>query len=341
MERKIMSLGRSSLVISLPKYWLRMNELKKGDVVSFAVQRDRSLVVFPIGEQKREPKEITLEINQDERESLTVRKIVGCYLNGYSGIKVVSKSVFSVSQSKAIRNIVRMLFMRIMESDAKSMYIQTLIDESRASLDLAIHRMHLISNSMCRDAMNSLKSQDATLAKAIYSLDDDVDHFCFFLTRLLRDAARDSVLANKLGLEPLDCLDHQTLVYRVEYAADQAANIAGHVIMLSGSKQKIPQNLIIRTFEAGGKAVDLYDKAVSAFFSRDVAIADEILEKQKDIEALDRKIASEAFLSKEMNPLLICAICSLRDSIKRIAACAADIAAIAINRAYKIAASPS
>ena len=46
-QRKIMSLGRSSLVISLPKHWTQLNELKQGDVVSLAIQRDRSLSIFP------------------------------------------------------------------------------------------------------------------------------------------------------------------------------------------------------------------------------------------------------------------------------------------------------
>jgi phosphate uptake regulator len=47
MERKVMSLGKSSLVISLPKEWMPLNDLKKGDAVSFNIQRDRSLVVHP------------------------------------------------------------------------------------------------------------------------------------------------------------------------------------------------------------------------------------------------------------------------------------------------------
>ena len=47
-----MLLGRSSMVISLPKNWLKLNELKKGDVVSYALQRDRSLVVYPSATKK-------------------------------------------------------------------------------------------------------------------------------------------------------------------------------------------------------------------------------------------------------------------------------------------------
>lgn len=336
MERKIMSLGRSSLVISLPKHWVKMNELKQGDVVSLAVQRDRSLVVTPGAEGKGELKEIVLHIAADERDTLIVRKIVGCYLNGYSGIRIVSKNIFSVTQSKAIRNIIRMLYMRIMESDAKSMYIQTLIDESKASLELAIQRMYLISSSMCRDALNSLKNRDVMLAKAVFSLDDDVDHFCFFLLRLIRDAAQDSFLASELGMNPLDAMDHQTLVYRVEHVADHSANIARHVIMLAGENQRIPDNLLNLLFTAGTEAINLYSKAFSAFLAKEITVSDEILEQQKNIEKMDLEIASKAFMSKQKNPQMICAICSLRDSIKRIAECAADIAELAINRAYMV-----
>ncbi|MDH5783577.1 MAG: phosphate uptake regulator PhoU [Candidatus Bathyarchaeota archaeon] len=336
MERKIMSLGRSSLVISLPKHWTMLNEIKRGDVVSLAVQRDRSLVVFPSVQKEKEPKEITLYVDPSKRGTLIVRRIIGCYLNGYSGIKVLSEKIFSVEQRKAIRNIVRTLYMRIMESDAKSMYIQTLIDESKASPKVAIHRMHLIAHSMCRDALNSLKNRDVMLAKAVFSLDDDVDHFSFFLIRLLRNAARDPILANQLDIEPLDCLDHQTLVYRVEHAADHSANITKHIIMLDGSQQKIPDHLLTLMFAAGTEVANLYDKAVDAFFSKDVANSVEILEQQENIEKLDREIATKAFMSKQTNALIICAICSIRDSIKRIAECAADIAEIAINRAYKM-----
>ena len=74
MERKIMSLGKSSLVISLPKEWMQLNDLKKGDSVSFNIQRDRSLVVYPSAFKKSEPKEITLSIGQNEEELLITRK---------------------------------------------------------------------------------------------------------------------------------------------------------------------------------------------------------------------------------------------------------------------------
>ena len=334
-QRKVMSLGRSSLVISLPKHWAKLNELKKGDVVSLAIQRDRSLVVIPGTAGKKQSREITLQIDPDEKSAMIARSIIACYLNGYRGIRLVSKKIFPVTQQRAIRRIVRILYMRIMESDAKNMHIVTLIDESKASVISGIQRMHAVAYSMCRDALNSLKNQDATLAKTVYSLDDDVDHYSFFILRLLRRAALDPALANQLGIEPIDCLDLQTLVQRIEEVADNAANIAKHIIMVTQRGLKISDHLLELMLTAGNNSIKCYDKAVRAFFSKDTDGSDEIIEQEKFIEKLDREIASWAFLHEKKNPIIICATCSKRESITRIAGYAADIAEITINSSYK------
>ena len=244
MERKIMSLGKSSLVISLPKEWMQLNELKKGDAISFSIQRDRSLIIYPSTNKKTVAKEITLNVGQNEEEALITQKIIGSFLNGYSGITLVSEKIFSIQQTKAIRNIAGKLYMRVMESDTKGVYIQSLTDESKASLEQAIQRMHLISHSMCADAIASLRERDIALAKTVYSLHDDVDHFSFFIIRLIRDAAQNPLLANELRIRPTRLLNYQTLVYSIERAADYAADITRHIIMLEGRQQTIPNDVL-------------------------------------------------------------------------------------------------
>ena len=69
-QRKIMSAGKSSLVVSLPKEWLQINDLSKGNLVSIIIQRDRSLVVYPSALKKTEPKEITLNIAVNEARAV-------------------------------------------------------------------------------------------------------------------------------------------------------------------------------------------------------------------------------------------------------------------------------
>jgi phosphate uptake regulator len=334
-QRKIMSLGKSSLVLSIPKEWMQLNDLKKGDSVSLNIQRDRSLVIYPSALKKTEPKEITLSIGKNDEEILITQKILGAYLNGYSGIMLTSEKIFTVPQTKAIRNMAGRLYMRVMEADSKCVYIQSLSDDSKASLEQAIQRMHLISRSMCEDAVKALKNSDIELAKSVFALDDDVDHFAFFILRILRNAAQDPTLANELHVDAVDCMDYQMLVYRMEYASDYAADIARHMIMLNGAKQKIPEEILALMISAGTEVAELYIKSVSAFFAKDVDAAVEIMKYKQQMEKVEVDIATKSFTGPPKNAELVCGICSIRDNIKRISHCAFSIAEMAVNRAFK------
>ncbi|MEM2093709.1 MAG: PhoU domain-containing protein [Candidatus Bathyarchaeia archaeon] len=332
-QRKIMSLGRSSLVISLPKHWTELNGLKQGDTVSLTINRDRSLAVYPGLGRKREDQRITLTIGQDEKESILTQSIVACYLNGFYGIRLVSKNIFSVNQLRAIRNIVRALYMRIMQSDAKQIYIEALIDESKVQVESSINRTYLVSSSMCRDAFIALRNRDINLAKAVYALNEDVVHFAYLLLRLLRSAAIDPSLANQLGLDPFDCLDFQTLVHRIQQVADQASNVARHVIML-GESHHISAKVLDSMYTAGCHALSMYDKAVKALSSRDISSCSEIIALHSQADKLDQEIAILAF-EEEKDTEVICASCSIRDSIRRIVDYAVDICQIMFNQAHK------
>ena len=117
----------------------------------------------------------------------------------------------------------------------------------------------------------ALKTRDLELQKACFLTDHDVDHFMYFILRLLRDAAQNPALASQLRVDPSDCMDHQTLVYRMEQAADYATDVARHLIMLStAQKKRYPMIFVKVMVNAGGLAVDFYTKSVNAFFSKDV-----------------------------------------------------------------------
>ncbi len=330
-----MSLGKSSLVVSLPKEWMQLNSLKKGETVSFNIQRDHTLVIYPSALKKMGQREIKLTVGQNEEEILITQKILGAFLNGYGGIMLSSENIFTVPQTKAIRNMSARLYMRVMEADAKNVYIQSLMDESKASLEQAIQRMHLISRSMCEGAFDSLKNNDVALAKSAFSLDDDVDHFAFFIIRMLRNAAQNPHLANELKIDTLDCMDHQMLVTHVEHASDYAADITRHIIMLNGAKQTIPDDVSALMINAGKEVTELYVKSVEAFFSKDVNAAVNIMKYRQKMDKTDVEITSRSFTGPQKSAELVCGICSIRDNIKRIAHCTFNIAETAVNRAFK------
>jgi phosphate uptake regulator len=333
-QRKIMALGKSSLVVSLPKHWTNLNELKQGDVVSLAIQRDRSLAIFPGTGIKKGIKEISIHIDPKEKSSTIKRNIVSCYLNGYTNIRLYSTNIFPVFQQKAIRKIVQILYMRIMDCDAKKMHIVSLMDETKASVTLGIQRMNILSNSMLQDVFSSLETQDPDLAKTTFQIEGDVNHFSYLILRTLRRAALEPEFANKLDFNISDCLDYETLVYRIKQVANSASNIAKSIVLLSQKQLKISEPLIKLMQDAGNNAQKIYSQSFKAYFSNDIDTAEEMIELAKLVEKSDKEIATWAFLHEKKNPVIICATCSIRERIKRIAEYGTMIAVSTIDRSF-------
>jgi phosphate uptake regulator len=333
-QRKIMSLGRSSLVVSLPKHWTKLNELKQGDVVSLAIQRDRSLAIFPGTGSKKGVKEISLHIDPTEKSSTIKRNIISIYLNGYTSIRLFSQDIFPVFQQKAIRNIVQRLYLRIMDCDAKSMHIVSLMDETKASVISGIQRMHILSNSMLQEVLSSLETQDPELAKTTFQLEDDVNHFSYLILRTLTRATLEPEFANNLDVEISDCFDYQILVYRIKQVANSASDIAKHIVMLSQQQLKISDHSIELMQKAGKDAHEIYNQAFKAYFSHSANKAEELIEREKLVVKSDQEIATWAFLHEKKNPVIICASCSIREDIRTIAEYGIKIAVSTIDRSF-------
>jgi len=328
--RKIMLLGRSSLVISLPKQWLEFHRLKKGDAVSVSMRRDGSMVVYPSLKKEGGERYIKVELDKDEPRELIVRKIIALYLNGYKNIELKSTGVFPPQQQRLIRDVARKLYLRIMEASPKHVYLQSYSDESKVSVNLSVRRMHSVAYSMCRDALTALKENDLELARTIRALDDDVDHFYHFVRKVLRSAMLDFSLAEVLGVTPLNCLDYQRLVDSIEHTADCASNIVKSIILLNETGHSIPPYITELLMRFGSAATETYNEAVNAFFDEDVEKANSIINRCKEIWSLSTKI-SEGIL-KEREATLICTICSLREYIDEIVDYSIDIAETAINK---------
>jgi len=131
-------------------------------------------------------------------------------------------------------------------------------------------------------------------------------------------------------------MDHQILVYRMEYAGDYAADIARHIIMLNGAKQKIPEEVLLIMINTGKEVLELYMKGITAFFARDVAAAVEIMKYRQKMDKAEVEIATKSFTGPPKSADLVCGICSIRDDIKRICHCAFAMAEMTVNRAFKV-----
>ena len=333
-NRKIMALGKSSLVISLPKDWLKINNVSRGDIVSLETLRDLSLVVHPTMKTGEREKRKIVVIEPHEEEDTITRIVIGCYLNGYSTIQLTSKKIFTTRQQRAIRDVVKSLYLRIIESHASEVILQTLMDESMASVEQGLDRMHLITLSMCKDILVAMETWDSALAGSVLSLEDDVDQFMFYLIRLIRCAAITPSLAGNLGLDILDCLDYQNLVDRIERVADHTTNIAQHLVNLVEHQRVIPIHVWAVFIEMAHLSFDSYEKAVECFILKTVHDTNTLINNQEKVRQLLRKISPLPSFGINDRAVFL-ELFAIRENIMRISEYAADIAEIIIDRTYK------
>ena len=331
-----MALGKSSLIITLPKEWLNDNSLGKGDKVFLTLQKNRTMTISPTINIVKRKTESTIIIEANEDGNSIIRKVIGCYLNGYNIIKVRSNNIFNTEQNNARRNVVRSLYMRIIKSSSNQVELHTLMDESMASVSSGVERMHIITTSMCQDVMIAFLEWDIDRAKSVIALEDDVDQFMYFLLRLLRSSASSPTLANQLELDMVDILDYQTLVHRIERVADHTTTIARSLVYLFDENVFLPKDIFHVLLKASEIAFEIYDLSVEAFLSRDLENINAIIDKQEAISVLEETIKPLPYSGDSSKKNEFCHVCIIRDSITRISTNAADIAELAIDNAYKI-----
>jgi phosphate uptake regulator len=335
-HRKIMALGQSSRAITLPKEWMRHNELDQGDTVVVRIQQDGSLVVLPAAKADDKVKQIHLEINADEDNESIVRKLIGTYLDGYTLITLKSENIFTASQQKAIRDIIRRLYMMVIESESNRIDLETLVDETKVSVPSCVERMHMMTYSMFRDTIQAIRDRDDSLVLSVVSLEEDVDQMMYLVMRTLRSAVVNPILSNQLDLNPLDCLDYQTLVHRIERVADHVTNIASSMLALYRAEKIIPDEMKEVLSEAGGIAFESYDRAVHCFLRMDVEPTNVIIDAQDEIRDLYSEITPLPIHEDANDVSTLTHIVTIRENIMRISNLTADIAELTIDRAYQI-----
>ena len=257
-------------------------------------------------------------------------------MDGYTIIKLGSKKIFTADQHAAIRRVANTLYMRVIESEASNVVLETLIDESKASVFDGVERMHLITYSMFRDTLQALRSRDRALASSVASLENDVDQLMFFLLRLIRGAAQDLSLGSRLGIDPLSCLEYQRLVHSIESIADHVAVMATSVVALLDSDFEVPASVYDGILKAADVAFSSYDSVVRCFLSSNVEPTSEIIDGGSLIEGLCRQLTPLPLIGDQGSTSLLAHIIYIRESIMRISQYVSDIAELTIVRAYKI-----
>lgn len=292
MEYRRLQMNKGgSFLLSLPKEWVLNSGLKGGDILKLSEEGSGVLTVRAEGAGEAE-KGITAVITHQEGVE---RQIRSNYLYGTDTIVIDLKKRITPAIREEVKTAIRKLIgLEIVEEEASTITIQSLLQPSSMPLRSTLKRAYTIAASMHKEAEQALAHGDFELAEAVSKRDDEVDRLYFLMVRQLRLALRKADIADKLGVKPSECLDLRMAAKYVETIADYSGTIAETVPKVS--TEEVGRELMDGLLMLSGMAYKIHEAAAQALFRQDFNLAENVRMKQKGL--ADELVSVNELLSR-------------------------------------------
>ena len=171
--RKLQVTGGSTVIVSLPKEWIKANNLGKGDFVNLEELASGDLRLSSI-QSKASKKVATI----DCCEHMTGLRdlMIGAYLSGADVIKISCKNKIPRGTRSDVREFLRdTRGMEIEVDDDKEIRIISILNPSELRLQVSINRMYILISSLVNDAMDILLGEPIDLLSDIDDRERQID----------------------------------------------------------------------------------------------------------------------------------------------------------------------
>ena len=297
--RKLQFTGGSTYIISLPKSWIKENQLTRGSTIKLRKEEGGLLTIIPYETDQtlKKNEEAIIKVSTKETSNTIIRKTVSAYLVGYNmlNIRAIGQKQLSAKQRSDLKNFSRQMLVgtEIVTDTEQELTLEVLLSYPELSVKSALRRMSIITSSMQKDALTSLKKWDKQQAREILVTDNEVDRFSLYIIRQLKTAIQNPKIIKEIGLKTArDCLGYRLVTKAVERTADHSSSIAKNVLQL---KKKVDNEMVTKLEKMSDVAISMFELAIESLFRQDYALAESIVERIKEV----IKMEEEAVVSSQ------------------------------------------
>ena len=317
------------MTVSLPKDWIDSQGLKAGDPVGMQMMPDGTINVDPKSDRKKEPSRKTIRIEKEESEEHLTRKLIGAYLAGFNIIEVRSKDRIDHDIKHAIKDFARLVIgPEVIEETSNSVVLHDLSDPVELPQEKCVRRMHLIVNSMHKDAMEAFKDGDVEMAHDIIDRDADVDRLYWMAVKQYNLIIKDRKLGERIGVDIYEGMNLMLVARGIERIGDHAEKIAKNVII--AAEANVNMDGLESILELSAKSLDILDRSINAFFLKDISAANAAIDAGYLLVQNLEKLTTQIRMPTDRAAVVAT---NVVDSIIRTAMYSMDISEIAINGA--------
>jgi phosphate uptake regulator len=256
--RKVISFGKSSFVISLPKTWIKQNNIKKGQLVYVNVKENDLLVS---AKEEKDQIYTSITINVDGKNiGLITRELNAAYIENNREIILEGKEL--KEKSKELLEITRQLIaLEVLELDSQRIVTKDFLDMDKISIIDLMKKIDMIVRSMLKDCINSFDEENA---ENINLRDKDVNRLSFLLFRIIRyGLSNQANMFKTQNFRAIDLLNEYWTTFHLEAIADEIKRVSRGMarVSISKSKQKEFKKII-------SDVEEFYTQVIKAHYSK-------------------------------------------------------------------------
>lgn len=284
--RKLISFGKGSYIISMPKSWIEKNNLKKGDLIALNDEGVELILKANDEERKAESKEITIDA-KDKAIEILKTEIVSSYLNGYDTINIMLET--NSKEAAKLKDVIRNLSgLEIMEQTSTRLVAKNLINVNEISINNIIRRMDIITRAMMQDA--ALCSRGQCTYDDIHGRDTDMNRLYYLGYRVIKNALKNPKVAKALGQDPWQLHSDTFILKKLERIADKQKRIARYLAGTDLDRETL--NELDKIFT---DIMESYNDVMKSYYNKDKELASRI-----EVSNKDRAESCNRFLEKYM-----------------------------------------
>lgn len=193
-RRKIQLIAGTSYSVTLPKDWIKRNNLRKKNEVLIYEKNDGSLTISPTLVEGRTLTDFSLNVD-DIRTGMDQLLFITYYL-GFENITLYSKKGLTKDIRAIIRNATTyMVGTEITYEDENKIIIKVLLDKSKINIVQVLYRISLIIDASIVGILEGINTKEMELNET------EVDRLYHLTAKIIKSSLNDLNILNSSGIK--------------------------------------------------------------------------------------------------------------------------------------------
>ena len=222
-RRKIQLIAGTTYSVSLPKEWVRKNNLKEKNEILFYEKNDRTLVISPYAIEGKKLNEISLDI--DKYISAIDQILFAVYYLGIENISLFSKKELTKDVKSRIRKtITHMSGTEITYEDKQKITMKVLLDKSKVEIFQVLYRISLIIESSILNILEQLNINEIRINE------NEIDRLYHLTAKIVSLSLTDSNILYSSKIKNISLIPAYFLISkRLENIGDNINHLSEHL----------------------------------------------------------------------------------------------------------------